>query len=284
MTANTETAKTATDATETAADIAPGTDAAPATGRPSGAVWDALTANPGVSVAELAALADLPESATRRTLTALELDGHATRTPGGRKGGKRAPDAWHAVTGTASSDSAAPEEEITSPPAPLAEADETGTEDNSGAAAISSGEDDDQLDEGAVRDACEALDSMAAAIKAAREALETGDRTAALGAVEEIYGGSAKTRRLVRTAANCRRRNASGRPHALPGELRAMVAAHLTAHPGIDFTPHQIGNVIGRSAGAVSNALDRLVEHGAAVITCERPRRFTASGTDSATS
>ncbi|RMI33173.1 MarR family transcriptional regulator [Actinomadura harenae] len=58
--------------------------------------------------------------------------------------------------------------------------------------------------------------------------------------------------------------------------MRAKVAAHLTTHPGSQFTPHEISKVLGHSAGAVSNALDRLVEAGEAELVCERPRRFTA--------
>ncbi|MFV2214149.1 MarR family transcriptional regulator [Actinomadura sp. LOL_016] len=59
--------------------------------------------------------------------------------------------------------------------------------------------------------------------------------------------------------------------------MRAKVAGHLAAHPGAEFTPHEVAKVIGHSAGAVSNALDRLAEAGEAVLVCDRPRRFTTT-------
>ncbi|MEV4285469.1 hypothetical protein AB0K40_08175 [Nonomuraea bangladeshensis] len=65
-----------------------------------------------------------------------------------------------------------------------------------------------------------------------------------------------------------------------PGGLREMVHAHLVAFPDKDFTPYEIGKVINRSSGAVANALDRLVNLGEAVLSCERPRRFALAPSD----
>jgi hypothetical protein len=56
----------------------------------------------------------------------------------------------------------------------------------------------------------------------------------------------------------------SASPAARPGQLRDLVAAHLSGHPAGDFTPHQIGRVLSRSSGAVANALDRLTALGQA--------------------
>src|SRR5437879_390498 len=72
-------------------DAAPGTGVTPPPDVPGGAVWDALTATPGASVADIAAAAGMSSQVARRTLITLEDNGHATRTPGGRKDGKRAP-------------------------------------------------------------------------------------------------------------------------------------------------------------------------------------------------
>lgn len=58
------------------------------------------------------------------------------------------------------------------------------------------------------------------------------------------------------------------------GGLRGLVADHLAQHPAEDFSPTQLANALGRSSGAVANALDRLVEHGAAVQTSTAPRRY----------
>lgn len=60
------------------------------------------------------------------------------------------------------------------------------------------------------------------------------------------------------------------------GELRAAVAAYLAVpeRSGQSYTPGQIARTLGRSAGAVTNALHRLTVDGAVTQTGDRPRRF----------
>jgi hypothetical protein len=63
--------------------------------------------------------------------------------------------------------------------------------------------------------------------------------------------------------------------------LRDLVAAHISEHPDADFSPHQIGRVLGRSSGAVANALDRLTALGQAQLTSEKSRRYRHQALDS---
>jgi hypothetical protein len=56
--------------------------------------------------------------------------------------------------------------------------------------------------------------------------------------------------------------------------LRDLVAAHLSGHPDTDFTPHQIGRGLGRSSGAVANAMDKLTAFGQAQLISDKPRRY----------
>ncbi|RBQ17242.1 AAA family ATPase [Spongiactinospora rosea] len=65
------------------------------------------------------------------------------------------------------------------------------------------------------------------------------------------------------------------------GELRRRVAAYLDAHSG-SHTPGHVARELDRSAGAVSNALDRLVEDGQATRTDTHPRRYAANGNTAA--
>ena len=58
------------------------------------------------------------------------------------------------------------------------------------------------------------------------------------------------------------------------GELRTLVRAHLLARPGEDLGPTQIGKALGRSQGAVSNALARLEVAGDAQLVSASPRRY----------
>lgn len=61
------------------------------------------------------------------------------------------------------------------------------------------------------------------------------------------------------------------------GGLQGLVEDFLTGHPDDALSPHAIGTALGRSSGAVANALVRLTERGAAVQVSERPRRYSAA-------
>ncbi|MFD3596404.1 hypothetical protein ACFWU5_27095 [Nocardia sp. NPDC058640] len=68
---------------------------------------------------------------------------------------------------------------------------------------------------------------------------------------------------------------ADDKPTHLPsGGLRGMVEDHLRDHPSESFSPHQIGKALGRSSGAVHNALVKLTDTGIATRTCEAPKKF----------
>jgi hypothetical protein len=82
-------------------------------------------------------------------------------------------------------------------------------------------------------------------------------------------GGS--TTRARRTGGTTRDGDGAVTP---AGGLRDLIADHLAAHPDQDFSPTQIANALGRSSGAIANALERLTEHGAAVQTSTTPRRY----------
>ncbi|MEU9018571.1 MarR family transcriptional regulator [Actinomadura sp. NPDC048394] len=267
----------------------------------AGAVWDALTANPGATVGTIAAMAGVSRATVARTLTALEGDGRAVRTRGGRDGGKQQPDTWHATDATGPDDAApANTEADAAPTGPAPDVSADGPEEApSGGANGGGGTDAEEIDEtapgaattdadggedaeakldpAAVAEARDALTALRDGVTAALAALEAGDGNAALVAAEGAYSGSGLVRRLVRAAAQGPVRTASGRVRSQPGAMRAKVAAHLDAHPGTAFTPHEVAKVIGHSAGAVSNALDRLAEAGHAELVCERPRRFTTT-------
>lgn len=66
--------------------------------------------------------------------------------------------------------------------------------------------------------------------------------------------------------------DASGR--LAPGALGALVAEYLAARPGQSFGPSGIGKALGRSAGAVSNALSTMTAAGEVQLVAERPRRY----------
>jgi hypothetical protein len=128
----------------------------------------------------------------------------------------------------------------------------------------------------AAREAAALLRELASAATGAGDALDGGNTAAALAAMDAICASAAHSRRLVKAAAAGRKPRGTGTP-GRPGQLRDLVGAHLLAHPGTDFTPHQIGRVLDRSSGAVANALDRLTALGQAQLTSEKPRRYQAT-------
>ena len=63
------------------------------------------------------------------------------------------------------------------------------------------------------------------------------------------------------------------------GELRRRVAAILIDSPRAAFTPGEIARTLGRSAGAVGNALNVLADRGQAELVATGPRRYRATAT-----
>lgn len=74
----------------------------------------------------------------------------------------------------------------------------------------------------------------------------------------------------------------TGSPRLGNGELRRMVARFLADHAGTDYTPREIARKLGRSSGAVGNALTVLASRGEVTQTAEKPLRYAATATTEA--
>lgn len=66
-------------------------------------------------------------------------------------------------------------------------------------------------------------------------------------------------------------------PMVAPGELRAMVLAHLQRFPQLEFTPRDLARVLGRSHGAIRAVCAQLAADGLARRTSGAPARFQAA-------
>jgi hypothetical protein len=129
--------------------------------------------------------------------------------------------------------------------------------------------------------ALELLAELAGAADHATAALRRGDTAAAVAAADAAYDRAAQARRTLRSAVTGRKARSSGES-SRPGQLRDLVRGHLAAYPDAEFTPHAVGRVLGRSSGAVANALDRLTALGQAQLTSEHPRKYKAIAAEAA--
>jgi hypothetical protein len=198
-------------------------------------------------------------------------------------GGGSAPDADAAVnapaddsgageTAPASADSDTPGE-AAEDGAPGAGAPDGGSAADSASGGETAAPADGEPQPAATGEAAVLLRELASAATGAGEALDGGDTAAAMAVIDAICAGAAQSRRLVKAAATGRKPRGTG-TSARPGQLRDLVAAHLAANPVAEFSPHAIGRVLGRSSGAVANALDRLTALGQAQLTSDKPRRY----------
>ena len=249
-------------AARSAADTATGpapAPVAPAAGdSPAAAVLAALSAEPGgATVAVIAGHAGISVAAARQALLAHEKNGTATRIKGSRPG---IADTWtpaaagqpaaEPVGGTADAGQPAPADGTAE-----GQRAETGTAPGPDPAVTA-----------------EAAGNVAAIAQAADEAgkaLAAGDLDAALAALGAAREQAARGRRAVKAATSGRHA-----PATRPGALRDLVEEHLRKFPGTAFTPHQVGKVLTRSAGAVANALDKLVSLGTAQMVTDKPRSY----------
>ena len=218
-------------------------------------------------------------SAARQSLIAHEKNGTATRVKGSRPG---IADTWQpAAAPEAPADEAPPAE------APGTDADAgqpaaepaDGTADSGQPAPAPDGgtAGDQQPDAGTApgpnpavtAEAAGTVLAIAQAADEAGKALAAGNLDVALAALDTARDLAAQGRRAVKAAASGRRA-----PATRPGALRDLVEEHLRKFPDTAFTPHQVGKVLTRSAGAVANALDKLVGLGTAQMVTDKPRTY----------
>jgi hypothetical protein len=76
--------------------------------------------------------------------------------------------------------------------------------------------------------------------------------------------------------------NSDGQRTLSKNELRTLVRDFLRDHPGHEFTPTVVARELGRSSGAVANALTKLVVSGEALLVKEAPATFSAPETAAA--
>jgi hypothetical protein len=250
--------RTARSATDTATDPPPAPVTPPGGDSPAAAVLAALSADPaGATVVGIAAHAGISSAAARQALLACEKNGTATRSKGSRRG---VPDTWTPTAPAAPGDQAPPAGAGQPNPVP-ANATADGGEAEAGPApgpdlAVTAG-------------AAGNVAALARAADQAGQALAAGNLDAAMAALDTARDQTAQGRRVIRAAATGRRA-----PATRPGALRDLVDDHLRKFPGTAFTPHQIGKVLTRSAGAVANALDKLTALGTAQMVTDKPRSY----------
>lgn len=112
------------------------------------------------------------------------------------------------------------------------------------------------------------------------DALLAASRATCCSARETDRDAAVTTARDAAAAAEAEATAAA--PVTRPGELRAMVEAHLTASPGQSFTPYRIGKALQRSSGAVTNALAKLATLGTAELVAAKPLTYRAAGRQTA--
>ncbi len=259
------------------APVAPAADDSPAA-----AVLAALSAEPaGATVAVIAARAGISTAAARQALIAHEKNGTATRVKGSRPG---IADTWTPAAATEAPSDEAPSAETTStgsttdagqsadePAGGAADASQPAPAPAEGTAGGQQAEAGPEpgLDPAVTAEAAGTVAAIAQAADEAGKALAAGNLDVALAALETARDLAAQGRRAVKAAASGRRA-----PATRPGALRDLVEEHLRKFPDAAFTPHQVGKVLTRSAGAVANALDKLVSLGTAQMVTDKPRTY----------
>ncbi|MFD8497299.1 MarR family transcriptional regulator [Amycolatopsis sp. NPDC059657] len=261
-------------------------------------LWEALHATPNKTAADLSGTAKIGKSTAQKILGKWAADGSVTRTAGIVEGGRRAADLWAIAevdTGNADpapkanpagSDAdttvtpAEPEAEVCAATdgADLAEAAPPVSEGSDLAAASVTPDDDGSA--ATKEDPAEHTGTTADDQQNPADADETrptdAEPAVAVGSVPAVANGAGDATTEGDTTTQDGTDKTSERKERLaPGGLRGMVEDYLRDHPGDQFGPTAIANALGgKSSGAVSNALDKLVEGGVAVKTQDKPRRF----------
>jgi DNA-binding transcriptional MocR family regulator len=203
------------------------------------AILNTLRQHSDATAAELAETAGIGRSTAGKTLASLEAQGRVARRRGTPESGKATPDRWTLVSEPlpSATDRAEPE-----PQPAVAEV---------------------------------AVDEPAATTETPAEA-SSGEAVPPVAGTPDTHEAEAAvaTSQSVSDADQPAGEATGGGPRLRPGALRALVHAWLAERPGQEFTPTRIGKELGRSAGAVGNALATMTDHGEVVQTSRKPRRY----------
>jgi hypothetical protein len=285
-------------------------------------VADILSRNPlGLTARKIAGIGTLSLRDVGQALSTMEANGTATRTEGERNGNRKGADIWTPTTDTTSTPNT---DVTASTDAPMSGAPVSGAPVSGGPASgkdylkvvmvagILADHPDgvsaaDVVDESGLRA------PIVGRVLGAMELVGVAMRTPAtdVGGVELwTHGdGDLVTVDLTQTATrevcpNCHRpmprransvnvrrtvsaapgQNGNGQKTLAKNELRNLVRDFLNAHPGHVFNATTISREIGRSSGAIGNALAKLVLAGEAVMVTQDPMTYSAApATDTTT-
>lgn len=202
-------------------------------------IYTALHAAPGSTVADLARTANAGKSTTANLLKQMERDGVACRTLGGSDGNRRFPDHWYTSAST-------PEAGRT-PDVP----------DQHGEGTNPAGTEDPEAD----------ASGMSAAARTGQRLLPdevlNAPSPARMSAAEPQFPPDDDT-------------SAEALPHGRLGQggLRSLVHAFLAEYPDAAHSPTKVSRHLGRSSGAVANALVTLVNLGQVEMVTAKPRTY----------
>ncbi|WP_042372988.1 MarR family transcriptional regulator [Streptacidiphilus neutrinimicus] len=208
-------------------------------------IYAALHASPGSTAAELAQAASAGKSTTGKLLARMEQGGLVRRVPGESEGNRRLPDGWYAATTTLAEQNVSSD----SPDSAQRGADpesihEVG--DDVSDPPTSADEDNEVCPQGPGEERKGCADGQ-------RSTQTPGSATQSMTAP---VGEAPPTGRLGQ------------------GGLRALVHGFLAAHPDAAHSPTKVSRQLGRSSGAVANALVTLVDLGLAEMVSAKPRTY----------
>ena len=210
-------------------------------------IYAALHATPGSTAAELSRTASAGLSTTGKLLNKMEHDGLVQRIPGASDGNRRLPDHWH----TTASPSRVPET--------------TNSQDQT--EAITESAPALALDDVPADPDAEQHDEPACPEQQLEETRSGTDDGSPVKASE--------TEPQTPSPASPGEEPPTGRLGQ--GGLRNLVHGYLADHAGTAHSPTRIARQLGRSSGAVANALVTLVNQGQAEMVTAKPRTYRAA-------
>ena len=280
---------------------------------PAAAILTELHDRPaGATVVALALAVEVSRSTTSKALTALEDRGLAWRSSGGNDRVRRLPDTWY-LADPNHPESPAAEPNRTKPdpvqprprqaPAPCPQAPhpadrrdsevisaESTPREQQALLEATSGSTAREPDE----PGAEAVDASPSDVDAVRVAVEPGVGTAAAepempggadradgGGLPPVSGEVPLDTGVCPTCGHPRRQPTPGAAMAYgsrlgQGQLHQRALDHLLAHPDEEWTATGIAKAIGRSSGAIANALVTMVKRGQAEQTSGSPKHYRA--------